>query len=207
MRHSKAREAWRCPRCWRAGKRVDLCDADYAELLGHYLGDGCISAAPRTERLRLALDARYRVILTEARELLIRGFPASSVGTVFADDGATATLSVYSSHLSCLFPQNGSGKKHERRIALERWQSDTVAAEPWAFRRGCIRSDGCSFINRTGPYQYLTYDFRNRSADILRLFADACDIVHVDYRWTSERVRVNRRASVEQLALNVGLKA
>lgn len=207
MRRSKDRGGWRCPRCWRAGKRVEPCLADYAELLGLYLGDGCISKAGRTERLRLALDMRYSVILHESRELLKRSFPASSIGTVTADAGATAMLSVYSSHLSCLFPQNGPGKKHEREIALEEWQADVVASESWAFLRGCIRSDGCAFINRAGPYEYLTYEFRNRSAEILGLFAGACDEAGLDYRLTFERVRVNRRASVERLKRNVGLKA
>ena len=83
-------------------------------------------------------------------------------------------LHVYNSHLSCLFPQAGPGKKHQRAIALEPWQAERVAAAPWAFLRGCIRSDGCVFVNRTGPYEYLTYDFYNLSAEIRQLFVDAC---------------------------------
>ena len=41
--------------------------------------------------------------------------------------------------------------KHERRIILEPWQQDLVDAASWALLRGLIRSDGCVFINRTGP--------------------------------------------------------
>ena len=74
-----------------------------------------------------------------------------------ADGGATVVLWVYSRHLSCLFPQHGPGKKHERRIVLEAWQQEIVEAAPWAFLRGCIRSDGCVFVNRTGRYEYLSY--------------------------------------------------
>ena len=81
-------------------------------------------------------------------------------------------LWAYSSHLTCLFPQHGAGKKHERRIALEPWQQELVAAAPWAFLRGCIRSDGSVFVNRTGRYEYLSYDFCNLSQDILGLFED-----------------------------------
>ena len=106
-----------------AGRQADRAlPADYAELLGLYLGDGCISRAGRTARLRLTLDARYPRILSETQALLRRGFPFSSAGTVRADGGSTAVVSVYSSHLACLFPQHGPGKKHERKIVLEGWQ-------------------------------------------------------------------------------------
>ena len=54
------------------------------------------------------------------------------------------------------------------------WQHDLVRAAPWAFVRGCIRSDGCSFINRTGRYAYLSFEFRNWSTDILGIFAATC---------------------------------
>ena len=52
---------------------------------------------------------------------------------------------------------------------LETWQR-LVGAAPWAFLRGCIRSDGCVFVNRTGRYEYLSYGFTNYSSDILDLF-------------------------------------
>src|SRR4051794_22870142 len=51
-----------CPRCWQAGKGMQFTAEDYAELLGLYLGDGCISEGPRTQRLRLYLDAKYPVM-------------------------------------------------------------------------------------------------------------------------------------------------
>lgn len=83
--------------------------------------------------------------------------------------------SLYSSHLPCLFPQDGPGMKHKRRIVLEPWQREIVEAAPWPFIRGCIRTDGCAFINRTDvhreqPYQYLSYQFSNMSTDIVDLF-------------------------------------
>ena len=96
--------------------------------------------------------------------------PANRVGRVVAEEGRMIVLWAHSSHLTCLFPQHGDGKKHERRILLEPWQQALVDAAPWAFLRGCIRSDGCVFINRTGRYEYLSYDFKNLSADILDLF-------------------------------------
>lgn len=115
-------------------------------------------------------------------------------------------LSVYSSHLTCLFPQHGPGRKHERRIELEQWQQQLVEDEPWPFLRGCIRSDGCVFINRTGPYSYLSYEFRNYSAEIRGLFAWACDLVGVGYRNNGNHIRICRRPRVALLKANVGLK-
>jgi hypothetical protein len=158
-------------------------------------------------RLRLALDARYPQIVAETKGLLGRCFPTSSIGAVRADAGAAVMVFVYSSHLACLFPQHGRGKKHERRIALEDWQQELLAEAPWSFLRGCIQSDGCSFVNRTGPYAYLTYDFCNYSADIRQLFTATCDHVGVRYRATGHRVRVNRRQSVALMEAHIGIKA
>jgi hypothetical protein len=200
------RSAWPCLRCWQPARPIDFTDWDYAELLGLYLGDGHITREPRTQRLRLFLDSRYPVMLDETVALLQRSFPQNRVGRHLQDDGGSTVIQLYSSHLECLFPQHGPGRKHERRIELEDWQQDIVDAEPWAFLRGCIRSDGCVFINRTGRYRYLTYDFCNSSADIRHLFERACESVGLDCRPAGLRVRVNKRASVELLAANVGVK-
>jgi len=121
-------------------------------------------------------------------------------------------VSVYSAHLPCLLPQDANGKKHERRISLEPWQYRLVEEAPWGFLRGCIRSDGCAFINRTGPYSYLSYDFCNKSKDIIDLFTIACGLVGVEHRVTrwrgSWRVRINRRRSCWPHALaQVGVKS
>ena len=56
-----------CPRCWRAAKRMRFTAEDYSELLGLYLGDGCISNGPRAHRLRIALDAKYPRVIEDAR--------------------------------------------------------------------------------------------------------------------------------------------
>jgi len=66
-------------------------------------------------------------------------------------------------------------------------------------------------VNRTGPYEYLTYDFSNKSDDIVRLFTAACNLVGIKHRVTcwkgSWRVRINCRNSVEHMLGNVGLKS
>jgi hypothetical protein len=196
-----------CPRCRRPARPCRFEAADYAELLGLYLGDGHITAMPRTQRLRLFLDTRHARIVAETRALLRRCFPEYRTGVQLSHGGSMAVLWTYSGHLTCLFPQHGPGKKHARPIALEPWQNDIVAAEPWAFLRGCIRSDGCVYINRTGPYEYLSYCFDNLSADIRGLFAATCSRVGVEYRLNGTSVRVYRRASDQLLLDHVGLKS
>lgn len=202
-----------CPRCWRAARPIRFTPSDYAELLGLYLGDGCISVMGRTHRLRIALDAKYPGIIEDGRQLLERCFPHNRVGVQNVPAYNHVYLSVYSRHLPCVFPQHGPGPKHKRQIVLETWQRDLVKHAPWAFLRGCIRSDGCAFINRTGPYEYLSYDFSGMSKDIIDLFTFGCDVAGItDYRVNGGNkrglwdVRINRRASVALMLEHVGLK-
>jgi hypothetical protein len=181
-----------------------------------YLGDGCISLLARTQRLRISLDTKYPQIITETQALLARAFPANKIDAIPYHDGACVNVSIYSKHLTCLFPQHGPGKKHKRRIVLEPWQEEIVDAAPWPFIRGCIRTDGCASINRTDvhrpqPYEYLSYDFSNFSEDITMLFVQACERVGVFTRTTCNArgrwsVRINRRDSVAPMLENVGLK-
>jgi hypothetical protein len=199
----KARED--CWRCWRASAPVRFTAADYAELLGLYLGDGYICATARTERLRIFLDARYPIVVNEAEALLRRCFPRNRVGRLVR--GSMVVLWVYNGHLSCLFPQHGPAKKHERAIALEPWQETILAAEPWPFLRGCIRSDGCAYVNRTGRYEYLSYCFDNLSPEIRALFVAACERVGVQCRPAGTSVRIYQRASVALMEEHVGVKS
>jgi hypothetical protein len=195
-----------CPRCWRPARPVRFSPGEYAELLGLYLGDGCISPTARTQRLRLSLDAAHGQIVVDAERLLSRCFGANATSRVRADGGATAVVSVYSSHLACLFPQHGPGRKHDRHIVIEPWQRALLEAAPWAFLRGCVHSDGCFFVNRTGPYRYLSVAFSNLSSDILDLFAGACDNVGATYRRYQRCVRIYDRATVRDFACFVGCK-
>ncbi len=208
---------WRRPRyvanfvtCLRCGSRLRplaLSDPDYAELLGLYLGDGHISQLARTQSLRISLDARYPVIVNDTEALLHRCFPNNRVGRVVFHEGRAVVVHVYCGHLDCLFPQHGSGKKHERRILLEDWQQTIVAGAPWSFLRGCIRSDGCVFVNRTGRYEYLSYGFANYSADILDLVESTCRAQGLRPRRYARAIRLNRRDDVARLVEHVGSKS
>jgi hypothetical protein len=195
-----------CPQCGKPAKPTSWDPEDYCELLGLYLGDGHISSGPRTDRLRISLDTDHTKIVMTTLALLVRVFPHNKIGVVWAKEGAVFIPHVYSKHLRCMFPQAGPGKKHERQIQLESWQNELVRQAPWALLRGLIRSDGCVYINRTGKYEYLSYDFANWSSDILDLFCQTCDAVGVEYRRYARCVRVYRRPSVALLEANVGLK-
>jgi hypothetical protein len=179
--------------------RVVFSHPDYAELLGLYLGDGHIAQLARTQKLRISLDASHRQVVADTEALLRRCFPHNRVGRVTACGGTNVIPRVYHAHLSCLFPQAGPGKKHERPLALEPWREHIVHAAPWALLRGLIRSDGCIFVNRTGRYAYISYDFANLSADILGLFARTCEGLGLRPRRYAGHVRLYRREDVERL--------
>jgi hypothetical protein len=196
----------RCPRCWQPARTMRFTAGEYAELLGFYLGDGHIVRAGRTSRLRVSLDARYPVLVRHVRALIAGCFPANEVSIVAADGGGTAIVSMYSSHLPCLFPQHGVGKKHDRPIVLEPWQRALVEQAPWSLLRGLLHSDGCIFINRTGPHRYLSADFCNSSGDIRALFVSTCERVGLRPRSTGDRVRLYRREDVGEITAFVGLK-
>jgi hypothetical protein len=184
---------------------VDLPDC-YAYLLGLYLGDGWISAHPRgVYKLRIVLDAKYPQIIAECATAIAALMPGNKVGTRLS---ATNYVEIYgySKRWPAYFPQHGSGMKHTRRIVLEDWQKEVVARAPFLLLRGLIHSDGCRFINTGRNWTCPRYSFSNRSADIRKIFSDACDLVGV--RWTTapHTVYVSRKADVELLDRHIGPK-
>ena len=117
----------------------------------------------------------------------------------------------YSKHWVCLFPQHGDGRKCTRSIVLEPWQEwVAVERQPHMLLRGLIHSDGCRVVNRVcgGRYEYIRYMFSNRSEDIQRIFATACDRAGIEwrrsYRYTTS---VSKRSSVEAMEKFVGPKS
>lgn len=114
----------------------------------------------------------------------------------------------YSKHWPCLFPQDGPGKKHTRRIALEPWQQALVDQATEGFVLGLIHSDGCRVVANDRGVKSIRYHFSNRSEDILGLYAAALD--HRDIPWTrpsDHDIAVYRKAATARLDEFIGPKA
>jgi hypothetical protein len=112
-----------------------------------------------------------------------------------------------------MFPQHGPGKKHERDIRLEACQQAIADEFPKTLIRGLIHSDGSRCLNtftvplKDGPreYSYPRYFFTNYSADIRRIFCEACDRVGIRWSRSSWRnISVSHRRSVALLDGFVG---
>ena len=184
-------------------------ERSYSHLLGLYLGDGCVAAAPRTYQLVITCDQRYPVLIEEARtSMLASGLPR--VVHVFpATKSACVRVSGASKRWPEAFPQHGPGRKHNRKIELVPWQREIVDRYPQEFLRGLLHSDGCRTINRfktklpsgrVAEYAYPRWFFSNRSDDIRGLFCEYCERLGI--RWTQSNPRnisVSHRRSVALL--------
>jgi hypothetical protein len=190
----------------------------YSYLLGLYLGDGCVSAHPRTGYyLRIACADAWPGLISACEAAVAALNPGKRVYRVQAQ-GCVSVVG-YSHHWPCLFPQHGPGKKHDRPIVLEPWQQEIVDAHPWEFVRGLIHSDGCRITNWTTRlvggerkrYEYPRYFFTNKSDDIRKLFGDTLDRVGVEWTTLARgsdpfNISVARKASVALMDAHVGPK-
>lgn len=184
----------------------------YTYLLGMYLGDGCISEAPRTTALRISCADAYPMIMAEC-DAAIRGVSTRKVYRV-QNQGCTMLTAVWK-HWPCLFPQHGRGVKHRRPIILAKWQRDLVAAAPDALVKGLIHFDGCratNTVHRSLPagvrtYTYPRYFFTNESADIREIFTDALDLLGIAWKQNRHNsISVARREAVAALDEFIGPK-
>jgi hypothetical protein len=205
-----------CPRC-APSPMLPEPQADYAYLLGLYLGDGCISLAgardKRVWKLRIACADAWPGLRRECERAMSTVRPASKVFTQ-QQVGCTEVISC-SRHWPCLFPQHGPGRKHMRKIELQPWQRTIVTTHAGRFARGLFHSDGYRGINRVRAhladgdhwYEYPRYLFTNESADILRLCGDALDRLEVAWRFSRRNsISVARREAVALLDEFVGPK-
>lgn len=208
---------------WRAGRvpirlrtPCDVCGGRperlpgpaYAYLLGLYLGDGCISAAGRTYRLRIACDAGYPGLVDACVAALETLMPRKSAWAGRRPSSRCIDVSMYSNHWPCLLPQHGPGRKHHRPIALEAWQEAIIARQQRHFVRGLIHSDGCRVVANDRGVESVRYHFSNRSDDIRTLLCRSLDALGV--RWTRpcwKEVAIYRKASVAILDSFVGPKS
>jgi hypothetical protein len=197
-----------CPRCGAEAHRFDELSSAYVYLLGLYLGDGCISSHARSVfRLRISLDQKYPGIIDECEAAMRAVRPYNVPGWRRTPYNCFEVFS-YSKSWPCLFPQHGPGKKHTRPIVLAKWQREFTALVPGLLLRGLIHSDGCRFTNTgRGGWTCPRYSFCNYSADIHRIFRDACELL--DLHWTQageHTTYVSRKADVAKLDRFVGPK-
>ncbi|MFJ8105270.1 helix-turn-helix domain-containing protein [Streptomyces sp. NPDC096132] len=209
----------RTPPCFRCREAPgDPEDAvAYAYLLGLYLGDGYIISKPRQHYLMVTCTASWPGLIDAAEEAMRKVLPFPSI-TRLQRTGCVDVKS-FTKHWTCVFPQHGPGRKHERRIVLEGWQQAIVDAYPWEFIRGLIHSDGCRITNWTTRmvagerkrYEYPRYFFTNVSDDIRQLYTDTLDNLGVEWTRCTRNgnpynISVAKKASVALLDAHVGPK-
>lgn len=200
---SRIRES--CPVCGHEQHLFADLPSVYAYLLGLYLGDGSIARHRRgVFKLRITLDAKYPAIIDEAARAMREVLPKSKVNlrTRVGD----VEIYSYSKSWPCLFPQHGSGKKHNRPIVLTGWQEDVVARSPELLLRGLIQSDGCRFMNSGRRWRHPRYSFDNLSEDIRAIFCAACDKLEIHWTTSGNSVYVSRKADVARMDRWIGPK-
>lgn len=186
----------------------------YSYLLGHYLGDGCVSDRTRTHSLDIACDAFYPDILESVLEAVYEFCPRPPALT-YAKGTRGAHVVSYWKAWPLFLPQHGPGGKLDRKIELVAWQTEIVDEHPKAFIRGLIHSDGSRCMNtfkmtlKDGPkvYSYPRYFFTNYSTDIQAIFCRSCDQTGI--RWSRSNWRnisASHRTSVALLDEFVGPK-
>lgn len=198
-----------CPRC--TGCKLN--EAAYAYLLGLYLGDGHIISKHKQHHLSIFCDARHTSLIAALEDAMQKVMPMPRISR--RSKTGCVEVKSYTKHWTCLFPQHGPGKKHERPIVLDPWQQAIVDAYPWDFIRGLIHSDGCRTTNWTTRviagerkrYDYPRYFFTNTSKDIIGLFTRTLDQVGVEWKQANaQNISVARKASVALLDAHVGPK-
>ncbi len=193
-----------CPRC----DGATLPDVPYAYLLGVYLGDGCISPAPKgVFKLRIVQDIRYPGIIEEIALALVSVRPAKRMKVGRVPRTGCVELNAHWKHWPCLFPQHGPGRKHERRIQFAPWQEEIARLHPGMLLRGLVHSDGYRGLNWVNGKGYPRYLFTNVSSDIRDIFCRACDSYGVSWRQSKwNTISVARAPDVTRLDLAVGPK-
>jgi hypothetical protein len=193
-----------------------LYDRAYSYLLGVYLGDGWVGRTGHSWTLRFVLDVSYPGVVRECCGST-GAVSHARVTTLLRTVKSTAIVQSSGPDWGNLFPQNGPGKKHGRKIELVDWQLLITRQYTREFIRGLIHSDGSRCMNRfsvklpsgrVGRYAYPRYFFTNYSEDIRCIFCEHCDLLGI--RWSQSNPRnisVSHRDSVALLDTFVGPKS
>src|SRR2546428_6433253 len=175
--------------------------ADYAYLLGLYLGDGSIVS--KSNRLEISLDARYSGIISSCADAMRRVHPRGVVAIRKKGEGCRV-VSSYAWQWLGLFPQHGPGRKHLRQIRLAPWQVSIVNENPYSLLRGLVESDGGRFDRVVNSVIYPAYEFTNESDDIREIFCSTARSVGLGFTLPKRNViSVARRIHVATLDRHV----
>lgn len=186
----------------------------YSYILGMYLGDGTITKYPRTKRLVISLDVKYPKLVDDVAESIsiLMGKNPTLINGTNNGKPSYVNVAIYNCNLGILFPHEGSGPKHLRKIQLSKWQLDII--DHRALLRGLIMSDGSFCIRRSTNREL--YNFTNCSDDISDIVKDCLTKFNITFNHrivnnTNSSSRVNRieishRSSVEKLKELIGTK-
>lgn len=176
----------------------------YSYLLGLYFGDGCIGRVGRTKCLLISLDKKY----TKLNE-----YVKDSFKTLFNKDPGVLDRSIdngqkcvvncvvvrhYSVNLGLIFPHEGIGEKHLRKIELQPWQLDIL--DYVQFVKGLIHSDGSYYYNKQG--KSWNYNFCNTSSDIFEFCKMGLDVLGISYNWHQKK-KLGERGTALKNHLNI----
>jgi len=161
---------------------------NYSFLFGIYLGDGCISKTNKKNlfKLRIFCDNKYPKIIDEIIKSINDILPNSNARIKRHTNDNCSEIYVYSIHLLSLFPQHGSGKKHERQIILDDWQKEIIDEYPMDFLKGLIYTDGSFYYSD----KYERCNFVNKSIDIINLCSETMNKLNI-----SNSIRVKNKNS------------
>lgn len=153
------------------------------------------------------LHKRQHDVADRVTDAITKLVPGRRVGRAYRRDSAVMIVSCCCRDWPVVFPQDGPGRKHTRRIVLESWQRDIVTHCPQAFLRGLLESDGGRHRRIVNGKDYPAYSFKNRSEDILGLCTWVCDQVGIRWRRSNRAtISVARRPDVARLDTIMGLK-
>ncbi len=164
----------------------------YSYILGCYLGDGHISQLPRTQRLRLFSGTAHPTIVQDQINALNILF-SNVVNHKESKTSKMEVITVHNTQLDIYFPQHDVGKKHDRDVSLKPWQQTIIDKEPECFIKGLIDTDGClydngRYVKDDGEKTYLpSYQFTNKSKDILKMYTDVLDKFDIHYTYVSKK--------------------
>lgn len=164
----------------------------YSYLLGMYLGDGCISAD-----LDERIASKFRC--TAVRKVSSPAWPAQSPCCVRAIRlaFAVAVASQSSTHTPTpgryCFRSTEGDESISGRLSWSHIQP--------SFFEGASSPNGCRHRRIVAGCNYPAYSFTNHSADILRLFTWACELIGLHPRRTN-RVTVSLARRVDVAAID-----